>query len=264
MYEDWKDKIRDFKQLVYEGKSSKISSSDKICHACWMSCKRAAIRIDHADDARGVYTTEEVVVETGDSEPFTAEPVHENLEVPSEVASKLQYSVHINIFIPVHSRVCSEHRLSNQWSDLFDSSNSIRTFTLEQVEHVFSFVNAFKPYLNFTIVEGIQEIEDNIFFFWTGRSKQDFFTLPNEVPRIQGMHKGLLGLAALLIKMRTGESDVRLSTLLDVPRSTLKRLMNKSREILVQDFVPMHLGLSHISRESLMDQNLTIPNGIII
>ncbi|KAH9635586.1 hypothetical protein HF086_012255 [Spodoptera exigua] len=76
------------------------------------------------------------------------------------------------------------------------------------------------------------------------------------------MHKGLLGLAALLIKMRTGESDVRLSTLLDVPRSTLERLMNKSREILVQDFVPMHLGITHISRENLMNHNLTIPNGI--
>lgn len=127
-----------------------------------MSCKRAAIRIDHADDARGVYTTEEVVVETGDSEPFTAEPVHENLEVPSEVASSeimmenyrraantashclFPQCSNINLhnlsdsfratilstykyYIPVHSRVCSEHRLSNQWSDLFDSSNSIRT-----------------------------------------------------------------------------------------------------------------------------------------
>ncbi|KAF9823579.1 hypothetical protein SFRURICE_011885 [Spodoptera frugiperda] len=219
-----------------------ISSSDKICHACWMSCKRAAIRIDHADDARGVYTTEEVEVETGDSEPFTAEPVHENLDVPSEVASSeimmenyrraantashclFPQCSNINLhnlsdsfratilstykyYIPVHSRVCSEHRLSNQWSNLFDSSNSIRTFTLEQVEHVFSFVNAFKPYLNFTTIEGIQEIEDNIFFFWTGRSKQDFLALINEVPRIQGMHKGLLGLAALLIKMRT-ENDV--------------------------------------------------------
>lgn len=26
MYEDWKDKIRDFKQLVYEGKSSKVGN----------------------------------------------------------------------------------------------------------------------------------------------------------------------------------------------------------------------------------------------
>ncbi|XP_047024539.1 uncharacterized protein LOC124633388 [Helicoverpa zea] len=271
-----------------------------------MSCKRAAIRIEHADDARGVATTEEVQVETtteevqvetGDSELITAEPVHESLDLPSVVApSEIMLENYrraantashclfpqcnnINLhnmadsfratilstyqyYIPVHSRVCTEHRLSNQWSNLYNSSNSIRTFTLQQVEHIFSFVNAFKPYLDFTNVEAIQEIEDNIFFFWTGRSKQDFFTLVSEVPRIQRMHKGLLGLAALLIKMRTGESDVRLSTLLDVPRSTLERLMNKSREILVQDFVPMHLGITHISRENLMNHNLTIPNGI--
>ncbi|KAH9642810.1 hypothetical protein HF086_012304 [Spodoptera exigua] len=292
-----------------------ISSSDRICHACWMSCKRAAIRIEHADDARGVATTEEVQVETtteevqvettteevqvetGDSELITAEPVHESLDLPSVVAPSeiilenyrraantashclFPQCNNINLhnmadsfratilstyqyYIPVHSRVCTEHRLSNQWSNLYNSSNSIRTFTLQQVEHIFSFVNAFKPYLDFTNVEAIQEIEDNIFFFWTGRSKQDFFSLVSEVPRIQRMHKGLLGLAALLIKMRTGESDVRLSTLLDVPRSTLERLMNKSREILVQDFVPMHLGITHISRENLMNHNLTIPNGI--
>lgn len=54
-----------------------------------MSCKRAATRIEHADDARGVSTTEEVEVETGDSEPYTAEPVHESLEVPSVASSEM-------------------------------------------------------------------------------------------------------------------------------------------------------------------------------
>lgn len=266
-----------------------------------MSCKRAAIRIEHVDEARGAHsTTEEALqasIEAGDSEQITVEPANETLEVPSEVgfsnitlenyrraantASHCLFPECSNInlhnmadsfratilstykyYIPVHSRVCTEHRLSNEWSNLYDSSTSMSTFTSQQVEHIFSFVNAFKPYLDFTNVEAIQEIEENIFFFWTGRSKQDFFTLLNEVPRIQEMHKGILGLGALLMKMRTGESDVRLSTLLDVPRSTLERLMNKCREILVQDFVPVNLGITHISRENLMDHNLTIPNGI--
>lgn len=138
-------------------------------------------------------------------------------------------------YIPVLSRVCTEHRMSNEWSNLYDSSNSISTFTSQQVEHIFSFVNAFKPFFNFTNVEAIHEIEDNTFFFWIGKSKQDFFTLLNEVPRITEMYNGILGLAALLMKIKTNEADVRLSTLLDVPRSTLRGLMKKCKEILVQD-----------------------------
>uniref|UniRef100_A0A2A4J1P3 UBX domain-containing protein 4 n=1 Tax=Heliothis virescens TaxID=7102 RepID=A0A2A4J1P3_HELVI len=62
-----------------------ISSSDRICHACWTSCKRAATRIEHADDGRGVATTEEVQVDTDNSEIMTAEPVHESLDQPSVV-----------------------------------------------------------------------------------------------------------------------------------------------------------------------------------
>lgn len=262
-----------------------------------MSCRRAAVRVELIDENRGVSTMEEVDVESINTEPVTAEPVNESPDISPETVSgditlgnyrraantashclfpqcgnnnlhSMADSFRATIlstykyYIPVHSRVCTDHRHSNAWDILFDSSNSIRTFTAQQVEHVFSFVNAYKPNLDFSSVEAVQLIEDNIFFFWTGRSKQDFFILLDEVPRIKQSHKGILSLAALLIKMRTGESDVRLSTLLEVPRTTLARLMSKCREILIQDFVPICLGINHIPRESLMNHNLTIPNGL--
>nr|XP_049693359.1 uncharacterized protein LOC110382585 [Helicoverpa armigera] len=47
-----------------------------------------------------------------------------------------------------------------------------------------------------------------------------------------------------------------------MPRSTLENLMSKARELLQQDFVPMHLGLSHMMRAEIANRNLLIPNGL--
>lgn len=71
-----------------------------------------------------------------------------------------------------------------------------------------------------------------------------------------------MGLGALLIKMQTGDSDERLSQLLQVPRHTLERLMNNVRELLEQDFIPRNLGINHISCEQLLQQNLMTLNAI--
>lgn len=46
------------------------------------------------------------------------------------------------------------------------------------------------------------------------------------------------------------------------PRRSLEVFMDKVREILVQDYVPRHLGINHISREQLLGHNLVIPNGL--
>lgn len=87
-------------------------------------------------------------------------------------------------------------------------------------------------------------------------------TLLNEVPRIREAHRGVLGLAAWLMKMRTGESDDRISILLEVPRRTLERLMHTIRELLLQDFVPCNLGINQLPRENLLQHNLMLPNRI--
>lgn len=154
-----------------------------------------------------------------------------------------------NYYIPPLARICVEHLYGNNWDDLYSSPSSISTFTVQQIEHVFSFVNKYRPFLDFASIEGIQEMDHNLFYYWIGRSKEQFMSLLNEVPRIQEAHRGILGLAALLMKLRTGESDDRLSKLFDVPRRTLERLMHSIREILVQDFVPHNLGINHFKRQ---------------
>ncbi|KAH9642646.1 hypothetical protein HF086_008259 [Spodoptera exigua] len=111
-------------------------------------------------------------------------------------------------------------------------------------------------------MESVERIDDHLFHYWLGMGKQQFELLLYEMPRLIEMHRGILGLGALLMKMRTGDSDDRLSQLLMVPTRTLERLMDKVRAILVQDFVPRYLGIQHISREQLLHRNLIIPNAI--
>ncbi|XP_072933637.1 uncharacterized protein [Epargyreus clarus] len=152
--------------------------------------------------------------------------------------------------------------VSTEWDMLFNSQNSLRTFTAEQVEHAFSFINAFNTFLDFSSMESVARIDDHLFHYWLGMNYQQFELLLYETPRLLETNRGILGLGALLMKMRTGDSDDRLSQLLMVPRRTLERLMDKVREILVQDFVPRNLGLQHISREQLLQHNLMIPNAI--
>lgn len=110
--------------------------------------------------------------------------------------------------------------------------------------------------------ENIDESDDHLVFYWLGLSKIQFRQLLNDNPRLNSSHRGPTGLAAYLTKLRTGDSDQRLSSLFRTPRSTLERLMTNAREILHHDFVPANLGLRHMTRGDIAQRNLTIPNGL--
>lgn len=69
-------------------------------------------------------------------------------------------------------------------------------------------------------------------------------------------------LGAYLIKLRTGDSDQRISTLLNIPRTTLMRLMGQARQIINRVLVPNNLGINHITRAQISERNLIIPNGL--
>ena len=43
---------------------------------------------------------------------------------------------------------------------------------------------------------------------------------------------------------------------------SVTRLLQAAREALLRAFVPSYLGISHISREQLINRNLTIPEGL--
>uniref|UniRef100_A0A2A4JAT5 Uncharacterized protein n=1 Tax=Heliothis virescens TaxID=7102 RepID=A0A2A4JAT5_HELVI len=182
-----------------------LTTSDKVCHACWLRTKREALRVNRVNEMR----------------PPEAMSQNENLSQNQET------EVHEN----------------PQATDIGRSDSIIlpdykRAANTEQVQHIFSFVNAFNPTLDF---ENIQEMDERIFEYWVGFSKEKINTLLEETPRIQEIGGGRLGLVSLLMKMRTGDSDERIATLVQKPRRSLETLMDRVREVLVQDFVPRYL-----------------------
>lgn len=102
----------------------------------------------------------------------------------------------------------------------------------------------------------------DILIYWIGLSKEKFRELSLEVPRLKNSNKGDLALAAYLLKLRSGYTDEAISTLINVPRRTLTRLMGKARKILEEDFIPRHLGITHITRAEISARNLLIPNAL--
>lgn len=97
-------------------------------------------------------------------------------------------------------------------------------------------------------------------WYWLGRTKEQFRELEAQLPIFQ---KHATSLAAYLMKLRTGDSDERMSSLLKIGRSTLSRLVAKAREVMTESFVPAHLGLEHLSSEEVVARNLYIPESLI-
>ncbi|KAL4708467.1 hypothetical protein ACJJTC_014349 [Scirpophaga incertulas] len=138
-----------------------MSPDDKICHACWMSCKRAAQRNQQVDDVRRVIIDEgedlvatELVIqnEEAPTEAISGDITLENYKRAANTASHCLFPGCTNTnlhnmtdsfratvlstyryYIPVHSRVCMEHRQSNEWSILYNSSNSIAVGNIKNI-----------------------------------------------------------------------------------------------------------------------------------
>lgn len=70
----------------------------------------------------------------------------------------------------------------------------------------------------------------------------------NNIPRLyEEVPDASIALSIYLTKLRTGVSNERLTGLFNMPRSTLERYMNKARNILTEQLVPIYLGLSHLT-----------------
>ncbi|CAK1598067.1 unnamed protein product [Parnassius mnemosyne] len=100
---------------------------------------------------------------------------------------------------------------------------------------------------------------DSVFYYWLGHTKEQFRELEATLPDFQNRATAL---GAYLMKLRTGDSDDKISTLLNMSRTKLSKLLNKGRDVMTEHFVPQHLGLEHISRHQVAEKNLYIPNNL--
>lgn len=87
-------------------------------------------------------------------------------------------------------------------------------------------------------------------YFLTGRTIEQFNSILEQMPSLKRTcNKFKTALAIYLIKLRTGEPDARLADMFHMSRRSLERLLKTARDCLYQDFVPLHLGWGHMTRQ---------------
>lgn len=88
--------------------------------------------------------------------------------------------------------------------------------------------------------------------YWLALNSEQFNELLNCIPMLYDYFANpSVALCIFLVKLRTGDSNQRLSTLFKIPRSTLERKMNIVRNCLDVQFVPRHLGINHMSIQNV-------------
>lgn len=107
--------------------------------------------------------------------------------------------------------------------------------------------------------DDLDDLDDGIVHFWIGLKKDQVNNLFHEVTPFRDMKKGRTTLGVYLMKLRTGDFNDRNATMLKIPRSSLEVLMGQARDILIEFFMPHHLGFHHLNRQQVLNKSLLIP-----
>ncbi|KAF9413681.1 hypothetical protein HW555_008127 [Spodoptera exigua] len=225
-----------------------MPSLSRVCHNCWRRTDRATSRTTaerepsesepsslpslQSEEASNELQPEPQRLEASQSvllPNYVRAPITQNqcffpgcndsnrLTVPSGLRVRL--FCEYNYYVPPECRICNYH-LNTQIEDF-------ATLLKDNMHNHIDF-------------ENIQSMPEH---YYLGLTKAQYQRILSEVPRLSNKHRGSFALAAYLMKLRTGDSDERMSALLQVPRSTLERHMNMAREILNQDFVPRNVAM---------------------
>lgn len=163
-----------------------------------------------------------------------------------------------NLLIPENARVCQEHLQQNSWHTLPLQDNLVEDFTASEVVSALTIMrnNITTDILNFEQYELINEKE---FHTWIGLTHQQFSNLLDNTSSLNSNRHKKTILAAILAKLRTGDSNARLALIFRTSESRLQRLLALGRESLMRDFVPTHLGFDHLNRQDVAQRNLLLP-----
>lgn len=171
--------------------------------------------------------------------------------------------IHENYYVPPAARICQEHLQLNDFEVLLSANNVSHDFNEDQIMDMMNILKSVHQVNGRLDFENIDNMDPNELYFLTGRTVDQFNAILEQLPSlIQTCKKPKTALAAYLIKLRTGEPDTRLADMLHMSRRTLERLLKIARECLSRDFVPIHLGWDHITREQVVERNLFIPNAL--
>jgi hypothetical protein len=112
------------------------------------------------------------------------------------------------------------------------------------------------PFLDF---ENIDEMEERVVRDWTGLTIAQFnqLFLDVQTQKLIESERPKTALGLWLTKRRTGNTDVRVSSLAGIPRSTASRMAENARNSL-GEWAALHLGITHLHRDDLKGHVSTV------
>lgn len=180
--------------------------------------------------------------------------------IPSGIKQHLL--VHHFFYVPEHTRVCHEHLRGNEWEELLDSPNLVHDFNSTHVQDMFTIFRAALQH-NGLRFDNFFEFDDDELRYLIGFESQQFRGILEQIPSLSDRcNMPGTALAIFLAKLRSGSSNDNLSVIFKMSRRKLERLLNMTRDCLMGEFVPRHLGFDHIDREIVVRRNLMIPDAI--
>lgn len=254
-----------------------MEPTDFICRPCWQRAERAYQRLVREANQQPEDNAAPVAQHNPLPNPMVTLPGY--VRVPSTERScvfmhcegttrrripediVLRLFVRYNLFVSENNRVCQEHLEQNVWHKLAIQGNLLEEFTAEHIVQAFNIMKKHisVDQLNF---EQFEVIDPREFHTWTGLTHDQFENLVQHTPGLNNNNKKKTILAAFLVKLRTGDSNLRLSSIFKTSEATFSRWVKKGRECLMQDFVPLHLGYGHMNHQEAAQRNLTVPENL--
>lgn len=164
----------------------------------------------------------------------------------------------LRIYIPPSARICNFHLYNDCWDQL---QVNYSDFTGAQMDNLLDMLE--RTSLNRIDFSNVHTIPSHLCHYWLGLTATQFYDLLNNIPRLhETVPDASIALSIYLAKLRSGDSNERLSGLFNMPRTTLERNMNKARAIMTEQLVPLYLGLNHMTIQEVAARNTTIPEGL--
>lgn len=165
------------------------------------------------------------------------------------------------LFVTSNARVCLSHSTVYNW-EILDEYEFVRSFNPTQIETMLNLLSSV-PACSVLNFENIENTSDTLCHYWTGLTTVYFLSLFNSVPQLHTVcKKAKTALGMFLVKLRTGESMARMASLFLIGKVTVSTYIKNVRICLTEHYVPLHLGISHMSRAALSARNLMIPQGL--
>ncbi|XP_041983230.1 uncharacterized protein LOC121736207 [Aricia agestis] len=268
------DSRRDFVERIFQNlqplQELAFDGTRSICHPCWhrieqslhqrprtppirqVSPSRAAIQVPGF--TRAANTSRRCMMESCNNVQLR--------QMPNSI--KVFLLSYYHLYIPPLARICENHLRNTALEDMSQSVSHAQTDfnsgSFGDIVRMYTLALENRCKLNFN---NLDEITAEDLHFWTGLNHEEFNSLFDQLPTLsRRSFSAREDLGIYLAKIRTGEPSIRLATLFNKSRQSIDRKIKLARQCLNNDFVPLHLGLDHISRSEIVERNRILPNYI--